>query len=76
MCSQSESVVFKKVVMHARATLGGGTLSLSIHYGWAGKDINMNALRLGIGFISVNRYISVFQKPHPIYIGILELPNR
>ena len=27
-------------------------------------------VRLGIGFISVNRYISVFKKPHPIYSGI------
>jgi hypothetical protein len=30
------------------------------------------ALRLGIGFISANRYISVFLKPHPICIGIPE----
>jgi len=28
--------------MHARATLGGGTLSLPINLGWTGKDINMD----------------------------------
>jgi hypothetical protein len=28
--------------MPARATLGGGTLSLPINSGWAGKDINMD----------------------------------
>jgi len=27
-------------------------------------------LRLGIGLFSANRYISVFIKPNPIYIGI------
>ncbi len=30
------------------------------------------AVRMGIGFISANRYIAVFQKPHPMYIGIPE----
>jgi hypothetical protein len=39
---QSESVAFKKVVMHARAELERGTLSLPINSGWAGKDINMD----------------------------------
>ena len=42
VCSQSESAVFKKVAMPARATLGSGTLSLPINFGWAGKDINTN----------------------------------
>ena len=28
--------------MHARATLGGGTLSLPINTGWAGKDVNID----------------------------------
>jgi hypothetical protein len=42
VCSQSESVAFKKVVMPARSTLGGGTLSLPINSGWEGKDINID----------------------------------
>jgi len=28
--------------MHARAILGGGSLSLPRKFGWAGKDININ----------------------------------
>ena len=35
-------------------------------------DVLPRSVRLGIGFISANRYITVFQKPHPIYIGIPE----
>jgi hypothetical protein len=42
VCPQSTIVAFKKVVMHARATLGGGALSLPINTGWAGKDGNID----------------------------------
>jgi hypothetical protein len=40
-CSQSASVAFKKVVMHARATLAGGALSLPINTGWTCTDIHI-----------------------------------
>jgi hypothetical protein len=39
---RSDTVAFKKVIMHARATLGGGALSLPIDSGWAVKDINID----------------------------------
>jgi hypothetical protein len=42
VCSQNTIVAFKKVVIHARATLGGGVLSLPINTGWAGKDVNID----------------------------------
>ena len=36
---------------------------------WVSFDLKV---RLDIGFVSANRYISVFLKPNPIYIGIPE----
>ena len=42
VCSQSAIVAFKKVVIPARATLGGGSLSLPTNTGWAGKDVNID----------------------------------
>jgi hypothetical protein len=35
-------IAFTKVAMPARATLGGGALSLPINNGWVGKDVNID----------------------------------
>ena len=42
MCSRRESVAFKKVVIPARATLGGRALALPINIGRTGKDVNID----------------------------------